>query len=244
MTGQADIALKLYAGTERVRFIDASMSCAGQYQESFALIRLFSLASARAQDARASELARVEQEIRELELGIKQKSVEIDGAKLKHKAPDEDGNFQSRIQKRSSQKRKAPIRNDPVAAKIEKRENLMQKLLAVRKNLSSERPVQVFRSVIASHGEEKPLHMPSEQTKFSSTLLQLEPSTQESKLVKTAYGSTPTASMDVGSKSRGQSFSPMADVKPRGSMRKAAAAVVRIQTPPGKSSTLQRKLRG
>ena len=237
LSEKAGVVLKLCIGTERIRFIDANISCADQYQESFALIRLFDQGNAKA--ARALEAAEVEQALKNVELELEQTDIELAAMRLSRTGLDAANTKRSKTDKRTSQKRKAPTISDSEAAKIKERERLSCKMSAARKSISSARPVQVFRQVVAVRGAETPFHMPSEQMK-SSKVPKLEHVGRESSLVKAAFVSSSSSSKPgTRPKSQGQSFFPMVQTKVNEGVRKAALA--KPMSPPGKSSTTQHR---
>ena len=146
--------MKIFTGTEEIRIVDANVSCAEQFQESFATVRLFN--GGNSQAIRQLEVGAIEQKISELELTIAQ------GKKTEPAPEIIDNNREENPAKSKTKKRKAAV---DIKTNSRERCELVRKLTAYRKRLSSVRPVQVFRAVVAVRGEEMPFHMPSQQEK-------------------------------------------------------------------------------
>jgi hypothetical protein len=110
--------LKLFTGTEEIRVVDANVSCAEQYEESVACVRLFS--DRQAQQTRTVEIARIEHKITELRRAMEQARIELHKMTLayetaeEHKSPSKTG-------KRTAQKRRCPWRQTLSLVKSRKR---------------------------------------------------------------------------------------------------------------------------
>lgn len=138
--------LKLYVGTERIKAIDATMSLADPYQESFARVKLF--AQRQAQNQHEEEIAAMETKSIELERAI---------AHLEQRTTAEQTMLRDRPKRNTSKDTCGLQKRDSKA------EGLMNELVVARRLMSSMRPVQVFRLVVPEEGEVKPFHIPSEQ---------------------------------------------------------------------------------
>jgi hypothetical protein len=163
-----DVTLKLYTSIEMIRVIDTEVSHAEAYHESFALVKLFK--EGNAQLARQGEIDELEQQMRRLDLAIAQMGVKTDEARLKEIHINQalgDGN---EAENRTSPMGK-PSNTDLICMKVETRWDLLASLSALRTRLSSVRPVQVFRPVVATHGDRKPFHIPSQRIKYSMASL-------------------------------------------------------------------------
>jgi Basic region leucine zipper/CP2 transcription factor len=203
------VNLKLYVGTERIRAVDATVSMAERYQESFARIKLF--AQKDAQNELAQEIANVEQNISELELVIAQ-------ARRVAVAPSvQPKNTRNSRTSRDTPKGKTDKQDSQVGS--EHVEELSNKLLAARKVISSVRPVQVFRLVVPEDGEHKPFHIPCEQKKSSKN-------STSSGSVRKGCKRTKVVSLQVSHQKRSTSrrTSPVSSQSP--------VYVARIQPPP------------
>ena len=163
--GSENIRLKLFAGTERLQVIDASLSQAQKYEESFACVRLFS--SGEAQKTRAAETAHVEEKVAELQSAIEQVKTRRDKTVLGKNRTDDVSFRQMKAEKPPKKKRKVSVEIPCPPMQIEETSNLIEKLSSERQKLSRVRPVQVFRQVLSTQGRDSLLPVRSHQTKHS-----------------------------------------------------------------------------
>jgi hypothetical protein len=195
-----NFTLKLFVGTERIRVIDTNVSCAEQYQESFALIRLFSEGDAQA--ACTAKVTEVDEMISELGSAIAKANHDIDECKLKCK-PGKTLTPHRQNDARSAQKRKALTDTKTLSSLVKERDGLALKLSAARTRLASVRPVQVFRPVISAQGGQPSFHMPSQQVRYSTPANRLKTQSKNGK--KAIQRSTATSDLLIVS----QTFFPM-----------------------------------
>lgn len=188
LSRSGNVSLKLFVGTERIQIIDATLSRAEQYEESFACVRLFS--GGDAQITRAAEVVHVEHKILDLQNAIEQANVALDETKLAQKSTDDALASNIKAEKGTTKKRKASIKTDSVCRLTKEYASLANKLSFARKSLSSVRPVQVFRPVVSVPGEQPQFHMPSQQTKYSIASPQIIRKDKGSKNAKAEYAPT------------------------------------------------------
>jgi hypothetical protein len=182
-SGPGNVALKLLVGTERIQMIDVTLSCAEQYEESFARIRLFS--GGDAQKTRAAEIADVEHQIIALQHAIEQTKMTREKATPAQSSKNDAPARQSKSEKTATKKRKVSTDIHPTSACMKDHASLTSKLLITRQRLSTMRPVQVFRAVVSVQGQQPQFHMPSQQTKVSNSGAQGNRTCRESKNTKT-----------------------------------------------------------
>lgn len=163
--------------------IDATLSRAEQYEESFARIRLFS--GGDAQETRAAEIADVERQIIALQHAIEQTKMTPTKATSAQSIKNDASACQGKSEKSATKKRKASTDLQPTSACMKDQASLTSKLLTTRQRLSAVRPVQVFRPVVSVQGQQPQFHMPSQQTKVSNAGAQGSRTCSESKNTKT-----------------------------------------------------------
>lgn len=186
-SGPGNVALKLLVGTERIQIIDATLSRAEQYEESFARIRLFS--GGDAQKTRAAEIADVEHQIIALQYAIEQTKMTTEKVMLAQSSKNDAPARRSKSEKSATKKRKASTDIQPASTCMKDHVSLTSKLLSTRQRLSAVRPVQVFRAVVSVQGQQPQFHMPSQQTKVSNSSAQGKRTCKESKNTKTLNAS-------------------------------------------------------
>jgi hypothetical protein len=218
MKSPGGMTMKLCVGTQRIRVTDANMSCGEGYQESFALIRLFSKGNAQA--TRVSEIGEVEQELAALDVVIAQTDVEVDEMTPKQKNMDEDLVVGSKYKQRTPRKRKASS-TEPVSTKHK---------VDSACRISPVRPVQVFRPVSAVQSESRPIHMPLQQIKHSKASY-----LNSTKLGHRKVGPRSTLVCDNGTVSLEQMHFTLAEAH----AHKAKTTALKDKSIPSKSSTPQ-----
>jgi hypothetical protein len=195
-TGPGDVALKLFVGTERIQMIDATLSHAEQYEESYGCVRLFS--GGGAQETRAAETTDIEHQIITLQRAIEQAKIAPVKADLAQASEHSIVDHHIASERHTTRKRKASTDAKLAFPCTKEHISLINRLSAATKRLSAIRPVQVFRPILSAQGEKPQFHMPSQQTKHSNNSAQINKKGKESKRTKTPP--TPTHKKDVKGK--------------------------------------------
>lgn len=178
-----DVALKLFVGTERIQIIDATLSHAEQYEESYGCIRLFS--GGDAQKTYAAETADIEHRIVELQRGTDHAKIAPFNAPLAQPSANGGKGRHENSEQHPKRKRKAPTDAKHATTCTIGHASLLDNLSAARRKLSAIRPVQVFRPVVSVHGQHPESHLPSQQIKYSSPVAQFEQNVNGSKRTHT-----------------------------------------------------------